>query len=108
MRELSADVRAVVALDAAGALLAGPAAMHLPARELAERLGHGVVRTGEGLVVVARGPRMTVVASTGRHALPGLHALDAAAAAGAEAPPEVVDDPGEALYSAARKVITAT
>ena len=108
MRELSADVQAVVALDAAGSLLAGPAALHVPARELADRLGHGVVRTGEGLVVVARGSRMTLVASAGRHALPGPHALDAAAAAGAETPPEVVVDPGEALYSAARNVITAT
>lgn len=108
VRELSADVQAAVALDAAGALLAGPAALHGPARELSGLLGHGIVRTGEGLVVVARGPALTLVATAGRHALPGPHALDAAAAAGAATPPEVVDAPGRALYDAALNVMTAT
>ena len=109
MRELSADVRAAVALGAGGELLAGPEALAAPARALAEALGHGAVRlAGEGLAVVARGPQVTVVVAAGRHALPGPHLLDAAVAADAPEPPRVLADPPEPLRNAARKVIAAT
>lgn len=109
VRELSADVTGAVALGRGGERLAGPGALIGPAQALAAALEHGVVRlAGEGLAVVARGPGMTLVVAAGRHALPGPHALDAAAAAGSAGPPRVVADPSEALCGAARSVITAT
>jgi hypothetical protein len=108
VRELSADVRGVVALGPDGELLVGPEVFAAPARRLAARLEHGIVRLPEGLALVARGPRMTIVVAAGRHALPGPHALDAAAAAGAGTAPAVVPEPPESLCSAARDVISAT
>jgi hypothetical protein len=108
VRELSADVRAAVVLDAGGRVLAGATDLAGPAAALARALPHGAVRLPEGLVLVATGESHTVVVAAGRHALPGPHALDAAAAVGAAGPPEVVENPAERLCEAARAVIAAT
>ena len=82
VRELSADVRAVAVLDAAGALLAGDAEV---ARAAAPLLGEGVeleaVRE-HGVVCLARDDRHAIVAACGRFALPGVVRSDLRAALG--------------------------
>jgi hypothetical protein len=76
LRELSADLRAGLVLDAAGERLAGEEALVAPARALlAAAPGEAVdveVATGAGVVFAARDERHAVVAACGRHALPAL------------------------------------
>jgi hypothetical protein len=101
LRELSADVTAAVLLDAAGERLAGPAALHVPARELLAAAPPGPAelqgRTAAGAVFAARDHAHQIVVATGPLALPGLtrHDLRAALAALAgEAPAGPGDDAG--------------
>jgi hypothetical protein len=87
LRELSADVTAAVVLDAAGERLAGPAALHAPARDLLAAAPPGPAelhgRTAAGAVFAARDEAHQIVVATGPLALPGLtrHDLRAALAA---------------------------
>lgn len=87
LRELSADLTAAVLLDAAGERLAGPAALHAPARELLAAAPPGPAelhgRTAAGAVFAARDHAHQLVVATGPLALPGLthHDLRAALAA---------------------------
>lgn len=109
VRELSADVSAVVVLDAEGVRLAGPEASEAPARRLADGLPEGgMVATSEGTAWVARTPERTLVAVAAPGAGPGPTALDVAAAIGAAAPPAPVAEPSEALRTAVQDVIAAT
>jgi len=113
VRELSADVRAAVVLDADGVRVAGSSELEAPARALAERLDNGAVRVAEGLAVVARTARYTLVAVAGPLALAGPTQLDAAAAVaaldGAAQPPvpPAPEAPPPALAHAARAAIAA-
>jgi hypothetical protein len=101
LRELSADITAAIVLDAAGERLAGPPALHAPARGLlAATPGpadlHG--RTPAGAVFAARDDAHQLLVATGPLALPGLvlHDLRTALAAlagtatqaGGEMPPQ--------------------
>jgi len=75
LRELSADIRAGVVLDPAGALLAGPDALAEPARDLLARAGDAYevhVTTADGNVFAARSDTHVVVLVCGRYALPSL------------------------------------
>jgi hypothetical protein len=76
LRELSADITAAIVLDARGALLAGPPALHGPARAL---LAHARASTAElhgrtpaGAVFAARDEHHQIVVTTGPLALPRL------------------------------------
>jgi hypothetical protein len=75
VRELSADVTAVVVLDAAGNRLAGPPELAASAAELAND-GDGVQHGPDGVTWVARDERHTLVAFAGPEAQPGPTALD--------------------------------
>jgi hypothetical protein len=80
VRELSADVRAVVVLDASGSWLAGPPALAAPAQALLEAAPGQpdiAVRVGAGLVLAARSAAHAVVVATGPLSLTGPSALDA-------------------------------
>src|SRR5438105_3361730 len=73
LRELSADLTAAVVLDAAGERLAGPAALHAPARDLLAAAPPGLHgRTAAGAVFAARDDAHQLVVATGPLALPGL------------------------------------
>ena len=79
LRELSADIRAGVVLDPAGALLAGPDGLAEAARDLLAAAGdarEAHVTTTDGAVFTARSPSHTVVVVTGRFALPSLIRYD--------------------------------
>jgi hypothetical protein len=79
LRELSADVRAGVVLDPAGALLAGPEALAGPARDLLASAGDArevQVATADGVVFAGRSDRHSVVVVCGRFALPSLILYD--------------------------------
>jgi hypothetical protein len=79
LRELSADIRAGVVLDPAGALLAGPDELAEAARDLLAAAGDARevhVTTTDGAVFAARSPSHTVVVVTGRFALPSLIRYD--------------------------------
>ena len=79
LRELSADIRAGVVLDPAGALLAGPDGLAEAARDLLAAAGdarEAHVTTTDGAVFAARSPSHTVVVVTGRFALPSLIRYD--------------------------------
>ena len=106
VRELSADVRAAVVLDAAGSLLAGPPELAGPARALLAAGGDAAeleAVSDEGVVCAARSPRHSAIAVCGRFAIPGVvrNDLRAAIAAlegrtpGAGGAPEPL--PGQAL-----------
>jgi hypothetical protein len=71
LRELSADLRAAVLLDAAGAHLAGPEPLAAPARALLDAGAPAEIeaRTAAGAVFAARDDRHQLVAVTGPHAL---------------------------------------
>ena len=74
VRELSADVRAGIVLDAHGDHLAGAPELHAPARHLLDarrhaRELHGVGENGSQVFVIRNDERAIVVV-TGRHALP--------------------------------------
>ena len=79
LRELSADVRAGVVLDPAGALLAGPEAMVDPARDLFKAGGDArelQVTTADGGVYAARSEKHAIAVLCGRFALPSLIRYD--------------------------------
>jgi hypothetical protein len=119
VRELSADVRAVVVLDARGTALAGPAALAEPARAFLAAAGpaaDAAERTEDGVVVAARTATHAVLAVAGPLALEGPTAVDARAAAEALGG-KTVPDPGfspaaagsaEERQRAANAVISAT
>lgn len=92
VRELSADVRAVVLLDAAGELLAGPPQLAAPARALLDA-GAGAAEleavAGDGVVCAVRSSSHAAVAVCGRFAIAGVvrEDLRAALAALAGRPP---------------------
>jgi len=98
VRELSADVRAVVVLDARGGLLAGPRELEAPARALLEAAaGAGELEAGGpgGVVCAVRSASHAAVAVCGRFAIAGivradlraaLAAVEGGSAAAAEAP----------------------
>lgn len=105
LRELSADLRAGVVLDAAGALLAGPAALAVPARALlAERPDAGaiVARGAAGAAFAARDGQRAVVVTTGPLALDALvlHDLERVLAALAPASAPVAERPGGPIEAA--------
>lgn len=88
VRELSADVRAVVVLDATGAPLAGPAQLAGPAWAFLAAVGEATEaaeRTSAGVVVAARTATVAVVAVAGPLALEGPTAVDVRAAVAAMA-----------------------
>jgi hypothetical protein len=100
VRELSADVRTVVVLDARGAVLAGPAALAAVATAFLAAAGDdadAVERTADGLVIAARTATHAVVAVAGPLALEGPTAADVRAAVDALAP-----DAGTSLPASAR------
>jgi hypothetical protein len=73
LRELSADIRASVLLDARGERLAGPEALVAPARALLRDAPAELeARTDAGAVFAARDGDRQLVAVTGPFALPGL------------------------------------
>lgn len=76
LRELSADIRAAIVLDAVGEMLAGEAALAAPARALLAEAP--VVRglTVSGGAFGARDDRHGVVVATGPLALPNVVAHD--------------------------------
>src|SRR3954451_13801852 len=97
VRELSADVTAVVVLGAGGALLAGSPALHEPVRAfLAAAVADADVaeRVAEGVVVAARTGTHAVVAVAGPLALEGPTAADVRAAVDALAPESGALRPG--------------
>ena len=111
LRELSADLRAAVLLDAAGAHLAGPEPLAAPARDLLRYAPAEIeARTPAGAVFAARDDRHLLVAVTGPFALPRLtrHDLHTVlrALGGAETPETAPIAPPrgavEALLAAAR------
>ena len=122
VHELSADVTAVVVLDADGALLAGPPALHEPVRGFLAALGdaaEAVERVDEGVVVAARTTTHAVVAIAGPLVLEGPTAADVRTAVLAAGPQTGVLCPasGSALISggspeerqrATKAVISAT
>ena len=79
LREMSADVRAGVVLDARGSTLAGPDALGAAARDLlgaapdAEEIQ---VVLPEGAVFAVRDDRHAIAVACGRHALPALARYD--------------------------------
>jgi hypothetical protein len=114
VRELSADVRAGVVLDADGALLAGPAALAAPARALAAAAGGAAeveAVTAHGVVCAVRSSRHVVVAVCGRFALPAVTRGDlrVALAALEGTPPAPAAEPlpaaAEMLLSAAAEAL---
>src|SRR5690242_20719069 len=76
LRELSADITAAVLLDAAGGRLAGPGALHAPARDLLAAAPPGPAelhgRAAAGAVFAARDDAHQLVVAAGPLALPGL------------------------------------
>src|SRR5438034_5683849 len=76
LRELSADIRAAVLLDATGERLAGPEHLAAPARALLDAAPPGPAelqaRTPKGAVFAARDDRHQLVVATGPFALPRL------------------------------------
>jgi hypothetical protein len=118
VRELSADVRAALVLDAAGELLAGPPALAAAARALLDAGGDAAeLEAGgdAGIVCAVRSGAHAAIAVCGRFAIGGvvrqdlrtaLAALEGRAAAGPdERPaPEGFD---RALHEAANALISA-
>ncbi len=110
VRELSADVRAVVVLDAGGARLAGPAALEAAARDVIFALGaasEAAIRVSEGVVFAVRTPERALVAVSGPLALRGPTLLDALAAMDSAAQSQIVGSPSAALRAAAKRAISA-
>ena len=116
VRELSADVRAVVVLDAHGDLAAGPEPLAAPARALLDAGGAAELEavTAAGVVCAVRSATHAAVAVCGRLALPGVTREDlraaVAALAGEPSPPApdaVPDPPDRALLAAAERLISA-
>jgi hypothetical protein len=100
VRELSADVRAVVALGASGDPLAGDPAVAAAARALlaaAPDAAELEVVTPAGVACAVRGGRHALVAACGPFALPGLVRQDLRAAVGALEPETPATAPAERL-----------
>ena len=79
LRELSADIRSGVVLDAEGNLLAGPQELAEAARDLVQAAGDAEeihVSTADGAVFAARGSQHVVLVVCGRFALPSLIRYD--------------------------------
>jgi hypothetical protein len=79
LRELSADIRTGVVLDAKGTVLAGPEPLHEAARDLMAGAGDAQeihVSTADGAVFAARSETHAVVVVCGRLALPSLIRYD--------------------------------
>ena len=75
VRELSADVRAAIVLDAAGGLLAGPPQLADRARALLAAAGDAAeleAATGDGVVCAVRSTEHAAVAVCGRFAIPAV------------------------------------
>jgi hypothetical protein len=72
LRQLSADIRAAIVLDAAGNRLAGPERLAAVAQAHAAQAPLVAASTPAGHVFSARDDRHTVLAATGPLALPGL------------------------------------
>jgi hypothetical protein len=86
VRELSADVRATVVLDAAGRLLAGSRQLAEPARALLAAGGEAAeleAASGAGVVCAVRSSRHAAIAVCGRFAIPGVVRQDLRAAVAA-------------------------
>ncbi len=89
VRELSADVRAVVALSGSGERLAGDAGVAAAARALlgaAPDAAELEIVTANGVACAVRGTRHSLVAACGPFALPGVVRQDLRAALGALEP----------------------
>ena len=122
VRELSADVRAVLVLDAAGELLAGPPALAGAARALLAAGGDAAeleAGSGAGVVCAVRAGSHAAVAVCGRFAIgaivredlrTALAALEGRSAAGAAPPSGSTADgaPDTALQAAAAALISAS
>jgi hypothetical protein len=83
VRELSADVRAAVVLDAGGALLAGPAELGAAAKALLDAAGTAAELedgSADGVVCVVRTDAHAAVAVCGRFAIGGVVRQDLRAA----------------------------
>jgi hypothetical protein len=83
VHELSADVRAGVVLDAAGALLAGPDRLAAPARAMIAAAGDAAeaeAGTADGVVCAVRSADHAAVAICGRFAIGGVVRQDLRAA----------------------------
>jgi hypothetical protein len=79
LRELSADIRSGVVLDAGGALLAGPQELGDAARDLVQGAGDAEeiqVSLADGAVFAARSDKHALVVVCGRLALPSLIRYD--------------------------------
>jgi hypothetical protein len=115
LRELSADMTAGIVLDAQGDRLAGPPALHAPAKALLDHAPthttelHG--RTPTGAVFAARDAHHQIVVTTGLLALPrltrhdlrtALAALDTGRAAAATTPLAAPERLVEPVLAAAR------
>ena len=117
VRELSADVRAGLVLDAAGALLAGPPHLRSAAQALLGAAGGAAeveAVSPEGVVCAVRSDAHAVVAVCGPFALPGIVRQDLRVALGAleGAPPLAAaaaasGSPDPALAAAAGALISA-
>ena len=86
VRELSADVRAAVVLDAEGGLLAGPPRLAAPARAVLIAAGAAAeleVASARGVVCAVRSPDHAAVAVCGRFAIAGVVRQDLRAAVAA-------------------------
>ena len=118
VRELSADVRAVLILSAGGERLAGPPELAAAAQALAAAAGdapEAEAVTPDGVVCFARDPDHVAIAVCGPFAIPGVVRADLRAAlagieGGAVPPtPERPRDgsPGDPLQTAAEALISA-
>ena len=121
VRELSTDVRAGIALDAAGERLAGPETLAEAARELLAAAGAAAeleAATADGVVCAARSERHALIVVCGPYALPALVRRDLRTALGAltgegagepagPAPPETGASGDARLQRAAEALISA-
>jgi hypothetical protein len=117
VRELSADVRAVIVLDARGEPLAGPHNLAAAARALLEVAGDAAevdVGTAAGVVCAVRSPAHAAVAVCGRFAIGGVVREDLRAALAAlegrvlDAPAGSADGAADrGLLAAAEALISA-
>jgi len=118
VRELSADVRAAVVLDAEGGLLAGPPRLAAPARALLIAAGAAAeleAVSAAGVVCAVRSPEHAAVAVCGRFAIAAIVRQDLRAAVAALAgrapgcaPGAALEDrPSDALERAAEALISA-
>jgi len=123
VRELSADVRAGLVLDAAGDLLAGPSPLAELGRSFlaAGDASELEAATADGVVCAVRTSGHAAIAICGRFAIPGVVRQDLRAALAAlegrspdagqgdpqPAPAPLSDEPEPALMSAANRLISA-